>query len=147
MLFALGVFSYCWLNLLGFSLQHLADFSPPPDLKDYRVDDQLQDEGGDDSAYHGGRDPFHYVRPGPMAPHDRQESHDDGHHGHHLRAHALDRPLTDGLLQVFQIAHLPLALPFFIGVIQVEEHDYPSLGIHSGESNDAYPDCHAHIVP
>jgi two-component system heavy metal sensor histidine kinase CusS len=52
------------------------------------------------AAHHRRGDAAHDLAAGAGAPHDRQQAGHDRHHGHHLRAHALDRAFHDRLVQV-----------------------------------------------
>src|SRR3990172_3319747 len=92
----------------------LSELPASPDLEDDGIDQKLEEERGDDPADQGGGDPLHHVGPGPVAPHDREQPHEDRHDGHHLWPDPLDSALLDRLLKVGFAGEAPLALSLLV---------------------------------
>src|SRR5206468_6494226 len=66
--------------------------------------------------------------------------------GHGFGADALDGAVVDGVAQVSEVAHLAFADPFFVGQIEVEEHDDAGFGVKTGQGDEADPNGHAEVV-
>ena len=100
-------------------LSSLFPFHPPiafPDDVNRRKDDQGQDHRRGQPSHDRRGDPLHHVRPGPRAPHDRDEAENIGRHRHQDRPDPGRRPFPDGVIKVppgksfsapFSAAHKP----------------------------------------
>src|SRR5207247_8463189 len=80
---------------------------PLPDLIERRVDDELQQERGEDTADQRRRDSLHHVRAGAGGPHDREKAEKHRRDRHELRPEPPDRAPRGCLPQVRTAAQAP----------------------------------------
>ena len=109
-----------------------------PEEEDRR-DDQHMQQRRHHAAEHRRRERFHHLRADARAPHDRQQTCDDGGHRHHFGAQSQQCSVNDGLAErsARQRPTHCLALPRD-RLFQVNDHDDARL--HRGAEQRDEPD-------
>ncbi len=121
---------------------------PAPGHVDGGIEQEFEDRRGDDTADHRRGDALHHVGAGLGlgGPHDRQQAEEDRADSHDLGADPLDRAVHDGVVQVGQGVQAPGGLELVPGMVQVEKHDDPRLGVQAGQGYQPHPDGDAQVV-
>src|SRR5437773_12115008 len=113
---------------------------------DRRINEQLENEGGKDTADHRSGHPLHDFRSGSIGPQDGNQADAHDRKGHEFGTQAAGGPFHNGIIEMLLSELRVLAPRGLIGEVKVEQHKDPGFGIDPEKGENAEPDSNAHIV-
>src|SRR6266850_3208969 len=118
----------------------------PPYRIDRRINEQLENEGGEDTADHRSGNTFHNFRSGSIGPQDGNQTDAHDGKGHEFGTQPARSPFHNRVIEMLLSELRVLAPRGLVRKVKVEQHEDAGFGIDPEKGENAEPDSNAHIV-